>query len=110
MNFSEIIQQAVALLQRNGRVTYRVLQREFELDDGQLEDLKEDLLFSHPEIIDADVRGLVWTDGETAATQPAVITPSAKPKTITIADLPAGDRRQLTVMFCDLVGSTVLSR
>ncbi|MCZ6678740.1 MAG: hypothetical protein O7E52_16020 [Candidatus Poribacteria bacterium] len=50
MKFSEIIDQASDLLQRNGRVTYRVLKREFDLDDAQLEDLKEGLLFTHPEI------------------------------------------------------------
>ncbi len=64
MKFSEIIDQASDLLQRNGRITYRVLKREFDLDDAQLEDLKEGLLFTHPEIEDVDGHGLVLTSGE----------------------------------------------
>ena len=44
MNFSEIIEQASALLQRRGRLTYRTLKLEFELDEEQLEALKEELI------------------------------------------------------------------
>ena len=50
MKFSEIVKEAKDLLQSKGRITYRVLKREFALDEEQLEELKEDLLFSHPEI------------------------------------------------------------
>ena len=39
MKFSEIIKQAVALLQDSGRVSYRALKREFDLDDEALEEL-----------------------------------------------------------------------
>ena len=40
MTFEEILDQAIALLQRRGRVTYRALKRQFHLDDdvpGRLE-------------------------------------------------------------------------
>src|SRR5512139_1020184 len=37
---------------------------------------------------------------------PAVAAPAHEPQ----AALPAGERRQLTVLFCDLVGSTPLSQ
>src|SRR5262245_1113092 len=40
MNFEEILDQAIAMLQRRGRVTYRTLKRQFQLDDDALEDLK----------------------------------------------------------------------
>ena len=39
MNFEEIIDHAIAILQRRGRVTYRTLKRQFQLDDDALEDL-----------------------------------------------------------------------
>lgn len=39
MKFSKIIDQAGALLQRKGRITYRSLKREFELDDEGLDEL-----------------------------------------------------------------------
>ena len=76
MKFSEIVKEAKDLLQTKGRITYRVLKREYALDEEQLEDLKEDLLFSHPEIEEADGRGLVWT-GDSDAT-PAPGSPSPR--------------------------------
>jgi hypothetical protein len=60
MTFEEVVDQTLALLQRRGRVTYRTLKRQFDLDDTALADLKEELLFTHPQIVDEDGRGLVW--------------------------------------------------
>ena len=34
MTFEEILDQAIAMLQRRGRVTYRALKRQFQLDDA----------------------------------------------------------------------------
>ena len=34
MTFEEILDQAIAMLQRRGRVTYRTLKRQFQLDDA----------------------------------------------------------------------------
>ena len=80
MKFSEIVKEAKDLLQSKGRITYRVLKREFALDEEQLEDLKEDLLFSHPEIEEADGRGLVWAgDGEPAPATPTSQSSSQSP-------------------------------
>ena len=64
MKFSQVVAQSLAWLQREERVSYRALRREFELNDDLLEDLKEALLFAHPQISEADSRGLVWTGGE----------------------------------------------
>ena len=44
MTFEEILDQAIAMLQRRGRVTYRTLQRQFQLDDAALATLKDELL------------------------------------------------------------------
>jgi hypothetical protein len=41
MKFSDIVKQALVLLQDSGRVSYRVLKREFDLDDEGIEDLKD---------------------------------------------------------------------
>ena len=60
MKFSEIVQQAVQLLQTRGRVTYRVLRREFDLDDGSLEDLQEQLIEAEALAVDQDGKMLVW--------------------------------------------------
>ena len=44
MKFSEIVKQAITLLQDSERITYRALKREFDLDDEALEDLKDELI------------------------------------------------------------------
>jgi hypothetical protein len=58
MMFAEILDQAVAMLQRLGQVTYRTLKRQFDHDDEALEDLKDQLLFSH--LVGAGRRRLVF--------------------------------------------------
>ena len=40
MRFFGIVTLAIALLQREGRITYRTLKRGFDLDDASLEDLR----------------------------------------------------------------------
>ena len=117
MDFVEVIEHAKALLQSKGRLTYRTLQRQFALDDEALEDLKEELLFSDAQITEAEGRGLVWNNEtkpseETpvqTANAPATELPTSAPSSQPDHEVPSGERRQLTVMFCDLVGSTALS-
>ena len=50
MDILEVLDEVVSLLQQRGRVTYRILKRQFALDDEALEDLKDELLYSHPEV------------------------------------------------------------
>ena len=45
MDFVAVIDQVIVLLRHRGRMTYRTLQRQFQLDDVALEDLKEELLY-----------------------------------------------------------------
>src|SRR5206468_12013417 len=115
MTFEEMLDQATAMLQRQGRLTYGALKRQFQLDDATLDDLKEQLLYAHPQVVDDAGRGLVWND-ETAVssttTPPA--SPSAPPglpraprsgQPLQMATPPAipplreAERRQLTVLF-----------
>jgi hypothetical protein len=44
MTFDEILTQALDLLQRQRRLSYRVLKRRFDLDDTYLEDLKVEII------------------------------------------------------------------
>ena len=71
MNFEEILDHAIAMLQRRGRVTYRTLKRQFQLDDDALEDLKEELIYGQRLAVDEDGRVLVWMGD--ASTSPALI-------------------------------------
>ena len=66
MTFEEILTQVQELLQREGRVAYRILKRRFALTDDDLEDLKADLIDAKRLAIDEDGKVLVWIgEGET---------------------------------------------
>ena len=70
MTFEEVLDQAIAMLQRRGRVTYRALQRQFNLDDAFLDDLKEELLYGQRLAVDEDGRVLVWVGAVPDASAP----------------------------------------
>ena len=83
MGFYETLDQVLALLQTRGRVTYRALKREFDLDDAFIEDLKEELLYAQHPILEEDGRGLVWQEQTRATVQdpaPLSYTPPIWPK------------------------------
>ena len=60
MTFEEILDQAMAMLQRRGRVTYQTLQLQFQLDAERLEALKDALLYMSPQVHNDAGRGLIW--------------------------------------------------
>ncbi len=129
MKFSELVDQASKFLQQRERVSYRALKREFDLDDETLEDLKTELIDARRVARDEDGKVLVWAgeegngesakrgngEGEVASSlqPPAPQTPNPELRTSQSPtpnpQHPSAERRQLTVMFCDLVGSTALS-
>src|SRR5512132_995603 len=71
MTFEEILDQAIAMLQRRGRVTYRTLKRQFNLDDDALEDLKTELVRGQRLAIDENGDVLVWMGGAASPGIPA---------------------------------------
>jgi class 3 adenylate cyclase/predicted ATPase len=112
MKFEEILDEVIALLQRRGRMTYRALKRQFDLDDEYLADLRDELIKGQRVAVDEGGEVLVWAGSPAArpAEEPArpepnaAIAPPASPP-----QRAQGERRHLTVMFCDMVGSTALS-
>ncbi|HEV8713011.1 MAG TPA: adenylate/guanylate cyclase domain-containing protein, partial [Candidatus Binatia bacterium] len=105
MTFEETLVRVRELLEREGRIAYRILKRRFELSDDDLEDLKADLIDAKQVAVDEEGKVLVWT-----GTTPVSGSHLPDPQRQTLAPRQeAGERRQLTVMFCDLVGSTTLS-
>src|SRR5215831_4053453 len=71
MTFEEILDQAIALLQRQGRLSYRALKRQFDLDEAYVEDLKLELIEVHRVAVDQDNTMLVWTGGAVVPPPPA---------------------------------------
>src|SRR5262249_59443209 len=119
MTFDEILAQVLALLQREGRVSYRALKRRYDLDDNYLEDVKAEIIQAKKLAIDEEGAVLVWT-GE-PATAPAPVRdvvplpdtqedqPTQVGPPVAARGAPEAERRQLTVLFCDLVDSTMLA-
>jgi class 3 adenylate cyclase len=103
-------------------LTYRTLKRQFQLDEEALEDLKFELIEGQRLATDENGMVLVWT-GEArilpelapSSPQPSQLLAPQEPQSpqagVLLAESPRLDaeRRQLTVMFCDIVDSTPLS-
>jgi hypothetical protein len=124
VDFVAVLDQVIALLRQRGRLTYRTLKRQFQLDDAALEDLKEELIYGQRLALDEEERVLVWL-GETAATPPAsgrataldtgqaraplaYTPPYLAEKILTSRSALEGERKQVTVLFADLKGSMEL--
>src|SRR4029450_7177768 len=87
MTFEELLDQAIALLQRRGRLTYRALKRQFNIDDDYLEDLKAELIQGQRRDVDEDGAVLVWP-GDTAVTAAPTATPTPLPAQAPLAYTP----------------------
>jgi hypothetical protein len=87
MTFEEILDHAMVMLQRCGRVTYRTLQRQFQLDDIALDDLKAQLLYAHPQVVDDEGRGLIWTGATVSGPASAAASTRVSPRP-PLADMP----------------------
>ena len=122
MTFEELLAQVLDVLQHEGRVSYRALKRRFDLTDDDLADLQDELIAAKQLARDEDGRVLVWTGGSASplpTTPPAPTqtpaetahSPGAPPApTLSAPPVPEAERRQLTVLFCDLADSTRLAQ
>ena len=138
MTFHEVVDHVIELVRTRQRLSYRALKRELDVDDEYLEDLKEELRFSHPEIVDEDGRGLVWVSQGSPASSvqsresvrvqgpeskvqsqkdqsPASYTPAhlaerirAEQVALEARGATDGERKTITALFADLKGSTAL--
>ncbi len=61
MTFEELLDQAIVMLQRRWRLTYRALKLHFQLDEETLDVFKEELLYGQHLAVDKEGRVLVWT-------------------------------------------------
>src|SRR5262252_934625 len=122
VDFVAVVDQVITLLRQRGRVAYRTLQRQFQLDDEALEDLKIELIDAQHLARDEQGRILVWVGDADTPLSPA---PSAvqhglqaepyagpvrqRASAPSVPHTSEAERRQLTVLFCDLVDSTRLA-
>jgi hypothetical protein len=130
VDFEQVLKEVVWRLVTEGRISYRRIKLSFPLDDDGLEELRRELIALKRLAADVDGELLVWAPDGRAARPEAIELPQPLPA-LRLAEMPTGlaaerdlpaaaaiapaaapeaERRQLTVMFCDLVGSTALSR
>jgi TOMM system kinase/cyclase fusion protein len=122
VTFKEVLAQVIEWLQHDQRVSYRALKRQFALDDAYLDDLKYELIEVQELATDREGNMLIWTGGTPAT--PAPVSPSVPSELLSAPQevhhaqtaatpptplTPDAERRQLTVLFCDLVDSTPLA-
>jgi class 3 adenylate cyclase len=125
MTPDELLTAVAALLQREGRVSYRMLKRRFSVDDDYLEDLKDELIYAKRLAVDEDGKVLVWLgEGQGSAAQTITPLPPQSPASYTPTHLAEriraeqaaleargasdGERKTITALFADLKGSTAL--
>jgi class 3 adenylate cyclase/predicted ATPase len=122
-SFDDALKQTIAMLRDRGRVSYRALRREFDVDDSYIDDLKSELVDVLKLAEDENGQVLVWAESpsrpagggldearreatsRTADPRP----PAAEPPAPSASPRREAERRHLTVMFCDLVDSTPLA-
>jgi class 3 adenylate cyclase/tetratricopeptide (TPR) repeat protein len=119
MTFDEILAQLIDLLRRDGRVSYRALKRRFNLDEEYLEDLKAELIEAKQLAVDEGGKVLVWSGTPVTASAPArepvpeplAYTPKhLAEKILTSRSALEGERKQVTVLFCDIADSSGLAQ
>jgi predicted ATPase/class 3 adenylate cyclase len=121
MTFEEILDHAIAMLQRRGRLTYRTLKRQFQLDDTALDDLTVELIKGQRLATDEGGEVLVWIGNTASSPTPAAPASPAPPLAYTPRHLaerilaeqqaleargaPDGERKTITALFADIKGS-----
>jgi hypothetical protein len=113
-----VVAQAIALLRHRGRLTYRTLQLQFQLDDAHLEALKDELIEGQCLAGDEAGRVLVWIGASGATASLAAASSSMEPppqapfaytptylaeKILTSRSALEGERKQVTVLFADIL-------
>jgi class 3 adenylate cyclase/tetratricopeptide (TPR) repeat protein len=120
MDFIAVVDQVIALLRQRGRLTYRTLKRQFELDDTAMADLTVELIKGQRLAADEDGDVLVWIGDAASSPAAGAPAPAAAPltytppylaeKILTSRSALEGERKHVTVLFADLTGSTELIR
>src|SRR5215475_8661549 len=117
MDFYDLCDQVIDLLKQRGRLSYRAFKMQFALSDESMEALKDELIYAQQLAVDDNDRVLVWIGDGGTNTEPTTHRVQTPPQPVIqgmhppTASPPAdqhtseAERRQLTVMFCDLVES-----
>src|SRR5262245_54427536 len=134
MDLYAVLDQVVTLLQKHGRVTYRAIKYQFQLDEDGVEALKEELIEARGLAADQEGKMLVWTgtaagaaatrkDGASRSPSPSADQPSspasytpphlaerirAEQSMMEARSSTEGERKTITALFADIQDSTAL--
>ena len=127
MTIIEALERARELLQSKGRISYRLLKAQCELDDDTLETLKDELIEAQRVAVDENGKVLVWIGASPVSSfkfqvpnqnvelrtgnselSPAIYTPPHLADRIRAVNVTDGERKTITALFADLKGSTAL--
>ncbi len=116
MTFYEVLAQVLELLQREKRVSYRALKRQLALDDDYLEDVKTEIIKAKKLALDEEGEILVWIGKSEEPPyshrhdqSPLIYTPAHLAEKILHSRAALeGERKQVTLLFADIKGSTEL--
>src|SRR5439155_24957154 len=78
MTFDDVLAQALELLQREGRVSYRALKLRFDINDDYIEGIKDELIYAKKLAVDEDGRVLVWAGDQEAVPLPPAVSTSER--------------------------------
>jgi class 3 adenylate cyclase/tetratricopeptide (TPR) repeat protein len=98
MDFESLLDEACELLRRRQRMTHGALRRQLGIDEAVYADLKLELIAGRRVAAEEDGVVMVWASAEAAEPQPPASAAASR-----------AERRQVTVLYCDLAGSTELS-
>jgi len=121
VNLLDVVREVRRHLEENGRLSLRMLRRQFELDDSALEEVIEELV-DVQRVAKREENALAWSGS--AATEPRgpqanTSSPARDPLSYTPKHLAEeiltsrsaleGERKQVTVLFADVKGSMDLA-
>jgi hypothetical protein len=130
MTFDEVLAHVLELLQREGRISYRALKLRFDINDDYIEGIKDELIYAKKLAMDEEHRVLVWVGAHASASAPPPVPATPEPalpatehareplsytpkhlaeKILTSRSALEGERKQVTVLFCDLANSTPIA-
>ncbi len=98
MKFSDVLEQVILRLQHEERISYRTLKTTFDLDNNYLEELKAELIQARKLAIDENRTFLVWRPSQTSTSTIDTESHTGQAKR-------QAERRQLTVLFSDMIGT-----
>src|SRR5262249_45520323 len=76
VDFVAVVDQVMTLLRQRGRVTYRLLKRQFQRDEEGGDEVKVELIRGHGLAADEDGEGLVWLGEAAVPAAPATVAPT----------------------------------